>query len=159
MKRPSLSTLADLSQVIGAVAIVVSLIYVGKELNANTAAVQAASLQSITNSSSASMLSIVENADMADIRLRGDADPAQLEGAERLRYVLYQRQMWFHFQNVWTQWRLGTISDDVWGGYHRVICDDLVATSERLQWWLEVHANSMSREFVRLVEGCRSTVY
>jgi len=154
MSKLNLSTLADLSQVIGAVAIVVSLIYVGKELNANTAAVQAASLQSITNSSSASMLAIVENGDLAEIRLQGDADPSRLEGADQLRYQLYQRQMWLHFQNVWTQWRLGVIGDDVWNGYRYVICDDMLATPARRQWWRAHHAKAMSVEFVTLVEAC-----
>jgi len=154
MKIPNLTDLANIAQIIGAVAIVVSLIYVGRELKANTAAVEAASLQSITNSSSVSMLSVVENADLADIRMRGDADPEQLTGADRMRYVLYQRQMWLHFQNVWTQWKLGVIDDDVWGGYERVICDDLMSTPQRLQWWRDVHAAAMSTGFVRLVENC-----
>lgn len=75
MKKLSLSELANLAEIVGAAAIVVSLIYVGQELKANTAAVQAASLQSITNSSSVSMLAVVENGDFADIRLRGDQEP------------------------------------------------------------------------------------
>lgn len=93
MKKPSLGELANLAEIVGAIAIVISLIYVGQELKANTAAVKAASLQSITHSSSVNMLAVVENSDFADIRLRGDQDPMQLSEADRLRYFLYQRQM------------------------------------------------------------------
>ena len=91
MKKPALGDLANLAEIVGAIAIVISLIYVGQELTANTAAVKAASLQSITNSSSASMLAVVENGDFAEIRLQGDRDPTQLSEVEGLRYVLYQR--------------------------------------------------------------------
>ena len=69
MKKQTLGDQAKLAEIVGAIAIVISLIYVGQELRANTAAVKAASLQSITNSSSASMLSVVENGDFVDIRL------------------------------------------------------------------------------------------
>ena len=103
MKKPTLGDLVNLAEIVGAIAIVISLIYVGQELRANTTAVKAASLQSITNSSSASMLSVVENGDFADIRLQGDQDPMRLSEVDRLRYILWQRQMWLHFQNVWAQ--------------------------------------------------------
>jgi len=49
MKMPTLSDLANLAEIIGAVVIVISLICVGQELKENTAAIQASSLQSITN--------------------------------------------------------------------------------------------------------------
>jgi hypothetical protein len=154
MKKLTLGDLANLAEIVGAIAIVISLIYVGQELRANTAAVKAASLQSITNSSSASMLAVVESSDFADIRLRGDQDPAQLSGADNLRYLLYQRQMWLHFQNVWTQWKLGVIDDGVWKGYRNVICDDMIATDKRLAWWNQVHANALSEDFVKLIRNC-----
>ena len=154
MKKPTLGDLANLAEIVGAIAIVISLIYVGQELRANTAAVKANSLQSITNSSSASMLVVVENGDFADIRLQGDQDPAQLSGADRLRYVLYQRQMWLHFQNVWTQWRLGVLDDGVWKGYRRIICDDLVGTDAELAWWNQVHAYALSDDFSDLIKNC-----
>ena len=154
MKKPTLGDLANLAEIVGAIAIVISLIYVGQELRANTAAVKANSLQSITNSSSASMLAVVENGDFADIRLQGDKDPAQLSGADRLRYVLYQRQMWLHFQNVWTQWKLGVIDDGVWKGYQNIICDDLVGTDAKLAWWNQVHAYALSEGFSDLIKNC-----
>jgi len=155
MKKPSLADLANLAEIVGAIAIIISLVYVGQELRANTAAVKAASLQSITNSSSASMLAVVESRDFADIRLQGDHDPTQLSEADKLRYVLYERQMWLHFQNVWTQWKLGVIDDGVWAGYQKVICDELVGTDARLNWWNQNHAYSLSDGFTTLVRSCR----
>ena len=145
---------ANLAEIVGAVAIVVSLIYVGQELRSNTAAVQAASQQSITNASSVSMLSIAENADLAEIRAIGDVDPGQLAPVDRLRYVLYQRQMLLHFQNVWTQWRLGVIEDQVWDGYANVICGDLAGDARSKAWWREQHRYALSEGFAALIESC-----
>ena len=154
MKKLSLNDLANLAEVVGAVAIIITLIYVAHELKSNTAAVQAASLQSITNSSSISILAIAESGELAEIRLRGDQDPSQLSEVDRSRYVLYQRQMWLHFQNVWTQWRLGVIDDQIWIGYKHVICRDLVGTSARKKWWRDTHADALSEDFGGLVEMC-----
>ena len=136
----TLGNLAHLAEIIGAVAIVISLIYVGQELNANTAAVQASSLQAVTNASSASMLAVVENEDFARIRVQAMRDPAQLSETEQLRWFLYQRQMWLHFQNVWQQWELGTLDNGIWEGYERVICRDLLSDEAARRQWQETHA-------------------
>ena len=150
----TLGNLAHLAEIIGAVAIVISLVYVGQELNANTAAVQAASLQSVTNASSVSMLAVVENEDFARIRVQAMRDPSQLSETEQLRWFLYQRQMWLHFQNVWQQWELGTLDNGIWEGYQRVICRDLLADEEARQQWQETHAFALSTEFVSHVGKC-----
>jgi hypothetical protein len=130
------------------------LVYVGQELKENTAAIQASSLQSITNASSTSMMAVVENRDFAEIRLQGDQDPSQLSEVDLLRYFLYQRQMWLHFQNVWTQWQLGVLDDEVWAGYEWVICGDLVKTQTKKNWWRDKHSKALSLEFARQIEGC-----
>jgi len=62
--------------------------------------------------------------------------------------------MWLHFQNVWTQWKLGVIGDDVWQGYRNVIRDDLVGTDGELTWWRDTHKYALSSEFSILVESC-----
>ena len=151
----TLGNLAHLAEIIGAVAIVISLVYVGQELNANTAAVQAASLQSVTNASSVSMLAVVENEDFARIRIQAMRDPSQLSETEQLRWFLYQRQMWLHFQNVWQQWELGTLDNGIWEGYERVICRDLLSDEAARQQWQETHAFALSTEIVRHVGKCR----
>ena len=150
----TLGNLAHLAEIIGAVAIIISLIYVGQELNANTAAVQAASLQSVTNASSASMLAVVENEDFARIRVQAMRDPSQLSETEQLRWFLYQRQMWLHFQNVWQQWELGTLDNGIWEGYERVICRDLLSDEADRQQWQETHAFALSTDFVSHVGKC-----
>ena len=155
MKKLSLSDLANLAEVVGAVAIVVSLIYVGQELKANTAAVQAASLQAITNSSAVSLLAVAESGELAAIRVQGDQDPTQLSETDRLRYVLYERQLWLHFQNVWTQWQLDVIDDQIWTGYLHVICHDIVGTSAKKEWWRANHSSALSTRFSILIESCK----
>jgi len=150
----TLGNLAHLAEIIGSVAIVISLIYVGQELNANTAAVQAASLQAVTNASSASMLAVVENEDFAGIRVQATRAPSQLSATERLRWFLDQRQMWLHFQNVWQQWELGTLDNGIWEGYERVSCRDLLRDDATLQRWREEHAFALSTEFVSHVGKC-----
>lgn len=69
--------------------------------------------------------------------------------------MLYQRQMWLHFQNAWTQWNLGVVDDDVWAGYQKVICDDLVGTDTRMTWWSDVHAYALSESFANMVRSRR----
>jgi hypothetical protein len=51
MKKPTLGELAELAEIVAAVAVVLSLIYVGRELRNNSAAVRAESLQSVADAS------------------------------------------------------------------------------------------------------------
>lgn len=154
MRRPALADVAHLAEIVGAVAIVVSLIYVGQELRSNTAAVQAGSLQSITNASSASILAIAENSELARIRLIGDQDLSRLTDVERFQYRLYYRQLWLHMQNVWSQWKLGIVDDDVWEGYERSMCVILFSGFEAEARWKREHSPAFSEEFVAKVLQC-----
>ena len=154
MKRPSLADVAHLAEIVGAVAIVISLLYVGQELKSNTAAVKAASLQSITNASSGSILAIAENGELARIRLIGDQELSQLTNVERFQYRMYYRQLWLHMQNVWSQWKLGIVEDDVWEGYERAMCTILFSTFEGEERWIKDHSPAFSEEFVAYVLRC-----
>ena len=100
------------------------------------------------------MLAVVENEDFARIRVQATRDPSQLSETEQLRWYLYQRQMWLHFQNVWQQWELGTLDTAVWEGYERVVCRELLRDEASRQRWRESHAFALSTEFVSHLGKC-----
>ena len=152
MKKPSLSDLAHLAEIVAAVAVILSLIYVGRGLKDNTAAVRAASMHEITNASRQSLLSIASDENLAKIRFIGDQDPSQLSEMEAYRYFFYTRQLWLNFQNVWMQWRLAVLDDQLWGGYENVLCALLDNPGIRMEW--SNHASALDPGFVTLVERC-----
>jgi hypothetical protein len=100
------------------------------------------------------MLAVVESDELADLRLRGDWAPSQLSASERLRYILCQRQMWLHFQNVSTPWKLGVLGNDIREGYREIICDDLVGNRAKPEWWQASRSHALFRGFELLMGSC-----
>ena len=75
MKMPKLSELAQIAEVIAAVAVVVSLVYVGRQMQSNTAAVQAAAVQAVAERSAEGLTSLARDSATSRIRQLGDISP------------------------------------------------------------------------------------
>jgi hypothetical protein len=66
---------AQIAEVIGALAIIVSMIYVANEARHNAEATQAATFQQMVQLSASSLIAIAQNPELADIQRRGIGDP------------------------------------------------------------------------------------
>lgn len=152
MRKPTLSEFAQLAEVVAALAVVVSLLYVGRELQDNTAAIRAESLQSVADASGQFLATLAADADLARIRFVGDRDPSQLTPVEAYRYGLSVRQSMLTLQNVYFQNELGVLDPRVWGGYRRVICE--IWSNAGVRSTLDLHRQALDPGFVRLMERC-----
>ncbi len=93
MKKLTLLEYSELAEVFAAIAVVISLVYVGFQIKANTAAVRSASIQAVTNTSITFLGQVIADSDLAHIRRIGDADPSKLTPDEGSRYFTLQRQI------------------------------------------------------------------
>jgi hypothetical protein len=152
MKRPGLSKIAQLAEVVAAVAVVVSLIYVGREVQSNTAAIRAASLQGVANASGEILLTVASDSALSRIRQMGNRDISLLNEAEAYRYGTLVRQSLLTLQNVYFQNELGVLDPRVWAGYHRVICDVWSRPGVQATW--DLHRHTLDPGFVGIVESC-----
>ena len=75
-ERRGLDTVAAWAEIVGAVAVVVSLLYVGNEVRRNTTATQAATYQEVVNASNEYLLALASDSALAEIVGRAEADPA-----------------------------------------------------------------------------------
>ena len=152
MARPRLAELAQAAEVVAAVAVVVSLVYVGRELQTNTAAVRGAAQQSITSAQAEIVLLEASDSALARIRQIGDSDPSALTEAEAFRYHLLLRQIWINLQNVYLQNELGLIDPRLWSVNHRTICGVWSSPGVRTTW--PGHRPVLDQGFISLVEAC-----
>jgi len=152
MRKIGLSEFAQLAEIIAALAVVVSIVYVGIQLKANTAAVQSASVQAITNTSMEFLSVQNTNPELSKIRETGDSDPSDLDPDDVYRYFILNRQVWLMFQNVYLQRDLGIVGSKLWGTYSRIICSELVNPGTVETW--QDHAKNLDSGFVAVVEAC-----
>jgi hypothetical protein len=152
MKNPSLAEFAQLAEVVAALAVVVSLIYVGRELQSNTAAMRAESLQSVADASAQILLTTASDSALSRIRQLGIRDISLLTEAEAYRYGMLLRQSFFTLQNVYFQYQLEVLDPRVWAGYRRVICELWSRPGVRATW--DLHRHALDPGFAELVENC-----
>lgn len=154
MKRPGLSEIAQLAEVVAAVAVIVSLLYVGRELRNNTAAIRANSLQGVADASGALLLTVASDSSLSRIRQLGSQDVSALNEAELYRYATLIRQSFFTLQNVYFQHELEVLDRRVWEGYRRVICDLSANPGVQATWHLHEHV--LDPGFAAIFQNCGS---
>ena len=128
------SKISEVAQIVSAVAVVVSLIYVGYEIRQNTAAARAATRQAVAET------------DLAFVS--GPLDPALVARAETKRrtgqelteeeeLVLFERQhLNFRvFENAHYQFETGLLEPEVWERHLRIIASNLSTNASAFAMW------------------------
>ena len=113
MRKIKLSTFSDVSQIISALAVVISLIYVGAQVNQNTKATQSAMRQSIADNDVTYLMSSLDNTILA-IALYKDENNMELSGLEWSQLVSQQHVNFRVFENVFFQFEHELLEPETW---------------------------------------------
>ena len=142
-------------ELISAGAVLIGLIFVGFELKQNTEAVEAATLQGITDASQDYLLLMAADPELTRIWRAANDDPYALSESDASRYFFLLRAQWQRYQNAYLQWQRGTMSDPDWTLYEKFICDPSGSTTaqSKRQLWSE-HRTALLNDFVEFVEAC-----
>ena len=147
----------------GAGAVLVGLIFVGLELRQNTAAVEAATLQQLTEASLDYLHVMGSDPELTRIWIKGSTNPEQLTEVEAAQLHLLTRGQWLRFQSAFLQWDRGTLSDQDWSLYEGFICRKGLQTSglgskgENFRVvTFDDHRVALLDPFVEFVESCWS---
>lgn len=151
MERSRLSEWAAIAEIVAALAVIASLVYLAIQVRENTNAVQAATFQELVNASDAYLLTLAQDSSLAGIMLQASRDPSGLGEDEWLRYFYAQRAWWRNMENAFFQRQRGLLGDDEWGVYESVMCSPPDAGRE--QTWA-YHRPAMSPPFVAFIEAC-----
>lgn len=148
--------LRGLLELAGAAAVLLGLVFVGLELRQNTEAVEAASLQNLTDASTEYLLLLASDVELARIWLDASRDRSQLSEIDSIRYFFLNRARWLRMQNAYLQWRRGTLNDEDWSIYNDLICiTDTDGALGRVATW-EEHRFVLIENFVEFIENCWS---
>lgn len=120
MKNIKLSTLSEVSQIISALAVVVSLIYVGAQINQNTKATQAAMRQAIADNDITYLMTSLDNSVLA-LATHKYAYNLELSEFEKSQLFARQHVNFRVFENAFYQYQQGLLEPETWGRYRRII--------------------------------------
>ena len=113
MKR-SLSDWGTIAEIVAAVAITLSLVFVGFEIRSNTVATQAAVYQDVVIFDSTILLTAASDPDAARVFFAFRNDPKSLKGDEYFQGLAFFTVATRNFENFYLQREAGMISDTGW---------------------------------------------
>ena len=147
----SLTDLASLGTFVSAVAVVVSLVFVGFQLRQNTRAVRAATSQSHAMNYTEIAYHIAESADLARIWRLGLGGLEHLSEDELVRFILCANGLFRFFEASRLQWRHKQLDNEHWQNVEAFI-RDLANQPGIAQFWA-ARRHTHSTEFTTWYEA------
>ncbi len=146
----TLQDLGSLGEFVGAIGVVVSLVYLARQMRQNTTSVRAASFNSMTENSIRLLEHSFRDGDFADFLHRAEDDPTTLSPGEVVRWDAYMTAVYRHFGNLVYQYRVGALDRQMWQSYR----DTLKTHLRKPTWqaWFEENEEAFSTSLVELVE-------
>ena len=151
----SLTELGAIGEFVGAVAVVVSLLFLAVQLRSNTHALRATSYQAIHDSEDRFYSDVSNDADLARIWKQGAHGIDEVPPEDRPRWEMLGQRYVFLIQTVHYQRRKGMIDDEFWTAWDQGWIE-MIATHVGIQ---EIYARNQSvytPKFREYTEACRS---
>lgn len=144
--------LGALANALGAVGVIISVVYLSVQIRRNTAATKAATLQGISDAAQLRLVAVAQSPDLAEALHIALTPDAKLSPAQELQIRFFLRAAYRGFENLYVQYRHGLISKEEWQGYEWTLKAPRIAGQLQRQWWLQ-ERQSFSPEFARHVDG------
>jgi hypothetical protein len=133
---------AAIGQVAAAIAVVITVAYLARQLRVNTQAVRVASYQGDVTNSISLTGAVYLHPEFADFFFRAQRDPSSLTPVEAVRWHCFMLAIFRHYEGLLLQHREGAIDADLWRGYDGALVSWL--RSPGWAQWFEANAASFS---------------
>lgn len=107
--------LGAIAELVGAVAVMLTLIYLSIQLRQNTKVVELSTQRGIAENASAWIYKLVENPEIAELYRKGIRDD-DLSGNDRLRFRLLMSQLFFHWHHAYRSGAFENVDNSIIAG-------------------------------------------
>jgi len=112
---------SGVAEVVGAVAVVVTLIYLSRQIGQNTAALRSTATQAASDQASGLYLTLSTDPELAEIFIRGLSEPEMLTAVETARFNSMWMSVCFNLQNWHLQTQEGFLDGSLVESWSRII--------------------------------------
>jgi len=149
----SLAQLADLAQVVGALGLILSLLFVGLQIRHNTAALQRNEHNSTMAQWTVIRQAIATNRDVAELMTAGLRGESALDAADQLRLEqMLQEYAWASF-HIWDRTQRGVFPKGTFEATAGVMICDLLRTARGGAWWASAKSKGFIPAFIADVDA------
>jgi|GEM_PF-1818233 len=142
------SKLADLSEILSSIAIVITLVYLSIEITQNTEAIEGQTRQSVLNAAQEELAILLDNPDLT----QGLAGTKSLDEVQSTRLDSFLTMALRSREFSWLQYQNGTIDRNQWATEEAVLISILDSDVARL-WWNRLGRHAFGAEFVGYVDN------
>jgi hypothetical protein len=149
----SLTQLSDLAQIIAAVGVIASLVFVGLQIKHNTAALQRNEHNSTMAQWTVIRQAVATNRDIAELMSTGLHGQSALDAADQLRLEqMLQEYAWASF-HIWDRTQRGVFPKGTFEATAGVALYDLLRTPRGSAWWASAKNKGFVPAFVTDVDA------
>ena len=139
-----------IGELVGGVAIIVSLIYVGLQIRQGTSAARAATNQAFSEQYTALLLTLTRT-DVSEVYWKGMPGLENLQGNEMAMYSGFLASIFRTYETFYFEKCEGRFDSKMWEGYTSLFADLMSHRGPREYWELRKH--QYSEEFGEVVES------
>jgi len=149
----TLEQLANLSQIVGSVGVIVSLVFVGVQIRSNTAALQRNEHNSTMEQWTVVRMAIAKNRDIAELMTAGLNGELALDAADQLRMEqMLQENAWAAF-HIWDRTQRGIFAKGTFEFTGGALLHGLLGTERGGAWWQAAKQIGFAPGFVADVDA------
>lgn len=149
-------SLVELSQVlgnfgefIGAIAVVITLVYLALQVRENTRAVMGATQQALNDNHQYELHWACE---IAELSLKSNEGAPAMTPVEAYRMATWLLSAMLTRENAFDQYRRGLIDEEKWQAHVHII-ENILSSPWRRQWWDSDYSRSFTPEFRSCVQS------
>lgn len=140
-----------IGEIIGALAVFITLVYLAVQIRQNTGAVRAAALDSSVNALMTIRSKIHDNGELTGIYLRGSENPESLTDTELTRYRLLLTNIVWSILNLYTQSKYANLSESVWISQKPIL--KRILSTKGGEWYWSLHKSEFEVSFALEVDA------
>jgi len=126
----------NISELLAAIATVVSLIYVAIQIRGNTKAVRSAAAQTVHEAFATWYRMLATDGQLSQVVANGLKDYSGLSEGDKARFIATFMAFLSYCQDAFIKWREGTLSAELWSGWELVMMN-LVNAPGGVEFWRE----------------------
>jgi hypothetical protein len=148
--------ISAIGQIVGALAVVISLIYLAREVRSNARETRRAAMRSTLDALIRFTQQITAHADLAELRSRGFHDYESLEGTDLARFNSYMHALFRTVEDAYYQHLEGHFDPRRWRGLEAVLREINICPG--VQAWWRSHSHWFGgEEFAKFINQLQQT--
>ena len=135
MESLTLEQLSSVAEIIGAILIVISLVYVAVQIRQNTMAIRSDTAQSVHDSWGGVYGRMSINSELSELMMKGNPGIDGLSESEKAQYISFWMHTMLTWQNAYYQFKTGTLERRLWTTMEKTMLNALLSSPGMRQFW------------------------